>query len=906
MNKKMLAYILSFIMVLADFSVSNNQMQIYASSAETSGGGTWDCVWFGSYPQDEIISVTNEIKNANYNSSGEAVIGNKRYKRICETDALRSYNNGWYFDWSNGGDSNGYHYFEYQPIKWRILSNENGKALLLSDKVLDVCRYNNVFASVTWENCSLRSYLNSTFLSRAFNQDEKLAIVDSNIDNPSNPMKGTYCGNNTVDKVFALSMNDVTNSKYGFSTVYGSGTARVAYYSDFGYAMGIQDSQHIKKSGWLLRTLGCCTNDVSMVSTEGAICNGNDSVLGAEPVRPAITIDLSSNAWKGAGTVSESGTVNEIPFENYSDNISNGFELGKDNNSFIHSNQYDWCGFYQEKNYEIRDPFIRAKMINLCSGKGETSKILKEMSEEWGGSCYGIAQTIGMVYLEKMKITDVSDVNAENFYSISKKPYQNNKLISVINYYYLSQLLNNYGTKSKYCVSTYYSLLDKSVNVRGYKNVCNNSDFYRKLVNAVKSNYMVLLGYMEKKGSGHAIITCGGKQINDNTYEICLYDENNTGKFQYLTITNNNGKYSALYNGSDALIKELTSMFYVPFSAPITIKPLSISPVPEEMEEEDTITVSFPLNKKIKITNSEGEYLVFDEESIEGDMEIYSINSIVKDDESEIEIEIKDSDYITCTPLDDDMEAQIYSDDYYYSLETIGAEEIDISGENSIEIKGDEYSFGLSVGVDIENNTELFSVEGKSSDDINVSSSESVGGIKMDTEGKLEDVSIINMNFDGEKEILSNVSINEMKIDKEGKIDANIIEQEPTKQEPTTQDQNTKNTIIQVQRTTKVTEKANALVVINKPTKIKKLKLKNIRKKSLVITYRKAKNAKKYRIQISTDKNFKKNIKTKILSNLKYTFKKLAMGRTYYVRVRAINGKKIGDWCTKKKIKIKK
>ena len=42
-----------------------------------------------------------------------------------------------------------------------------------------------------------------------------------------------------------------------------------------------------------------------------------------------------------------------------------------------------------------------------------------------------------------------------------------------------------------------------------------------------------------------------------------------------------------------------------------------------------------------------------------------------------------------------------------------------------------------------------------------------------------------------------------------------------------------------------------------------------------------------YQVQVSTDKKFKKNVKSKKLSKTAYTFKKLKTGKKYYVRIRS-------------------
>lgn len=86
---------------------------------------------------------------------------------------------------------------EYQaqlsPIRWRVLDKEDGKVLLLSDKLLDSFAYNTnpaqeVLTDVTWENCSLRTFLNDEsengFLSM-FTEEERALILTTHLENKS-------------------------------------------------------------------------------------------------------------------------------------------------------------------------------------------------------------------------------------------------------------------------------------------------------------------------------------------------------------------------------------------------------------------------------------------------------------------------------------------------------------------------------------------------------------------------------------------------------------------------------------------------------------------------------------------------------------------------------------------------
>ncbi|MCR5815633.1 MAG: hypothetical protein K6F91_01980 [Ruminococcus sp.] len=63
-----------------------------------------------------------------------------------------------------------------------------------------------------------------------------------------------------------------------------------------------------------------------------------------------------------------------------------------------------------------------------------------------------------------------------------------------------------------------------------------------------------------------------------------------------------------------------------------------------------------------------------------------------------------------------------------------------------------------------------------------------------------------------------------------------------------------------------------------------------------------------YQVQISTDKNFKKGVKTYGVKKAK-TVSKLKSKKTYYVRIRAyklVNNKKYAcKWTTAKKVKCK-
>lgn len=95
-----------------------------------------------------------------------------------------------------------------EPIEWIILSIDGKKTLLLSKYALDAQPFNETYADVTWENCSLRSWLNKEFYESAFNKQERECIVLTTIDNgPSQNLTNPSpkADKNTKDRVFLLS-----------------------------------------------------------------------------------------------------------------------------------------------------------------------------------------------------------------------------------------------------------------------------------------------------------------------------------------------------------------------------------------------------------------------------------------------------------------------------------------------------------------------------------------------------------------------------------------------------------------------------------------------------------------------------------------------------------------------------
>lgn len=91
---------------------------------------------------------------------------------------------------------------------------------------------------------------------------------------------------------------------------------------------------------------------------------------------------------------------------------------------------------------------------------------------------------------------------------------------------------------------------------------------------------------------------------------------------------------------------------------------------------------------------------------------------------------------------------------------------------------------------------------------------------------------------------------------------------------------------------------AAPVVVASKPAQVKRVKAVNNATKSIKVTWKKAKGAKSYQVKVGNKKYNAKKTNAKI--------KKLAVGKTYKVQVRAKNAAGFGKWSKAVKVTIKK
>ena len=96
-----------------------------------------------------------------------------------------------------------------EPIEWVVLAEEDGRMLLISRYILDGVPYHTEYKDVTWETCSLRAWLNDDFYNSAFDAEEQSHILSTVISNPDNEYISVPGGNDTEDKLFLLSVDEL-------------------------------------------------------------------------------------------------------------------------------------------------------------------------------------------------------------------------------------------------------------------------------------------------------------------------------------------------------------------------------------------------------------------------------------------------------------------------------------------------------------------------------------------------------------------------------------------------------------------------------------------------------------------------------------------------------------------------
>lgn len=178
-----------------------------------------------------------------------------------------------------------------EKIGWIVLTKTQEKALLISQKALDSQPFDVDPESVldfvakftrgnTWKDSHLRKWLNKVFLNIAFNEEERLKILDSEI---------SLSGSNGIilDKLFCLSIQEV--GRYFHGPCMEHRKAKCTSYAKFNGAYRSPKGY----SWWWLRSPGDNPNYAAGVDCEGAVfAFGIDVGSCKYAVRPAMWVRI--------------------------------------------------------------------------------------------------------------------------------------------------------------------------------------------------------------------------------------------------------------------------------------------------------------------------------------------------------------------------------------------------------------------------------------------------------------------------------------------------------------------------------------------------------------------------------------------------------------------------------------
>ncbi len=146
---------------------------------------------------------------------------------------------------------------------WYVTDKADGICTLLCQGPVAYMQYNDTKTDITWENCSLRRWLNEDFYDSKFSDGEKAAIVTThNTFTEDDYHYESDCGNDTDDRVYLLSYTE---------------------------ALAVSDDSRDCGITWWLRTPGKYQYDTMIIGLRSPDTIGN-YVDSHAAVRPAIRV----------------------------------------------------------------------------------------------------------------------------------------------------------------------------------------------------------------------------------------------------------------------------------------------------------------------------------------------------------------------------------------------------------------------------------------------------------------------------------------------------------------------------------------------------------------------------------------------------------------------------------------
>lgn len=389
------------------------------------------------------------------------------------------------------------------------------------------------------------------------------------------------------------------------------------------------------------------------------------------------------------------------------------FQMERDNFKFSNAPQYFTKNYWTKYINKIKDKMDNSVNVDID----------EKMNEKWGGSCYGMCAVAALNKYENR-------LNFSNYQKDARVPYdlddpnKNEEVLSLINYYYLTQLLPDHDTleenqkKSFKKDQTYFAQkiveAAKKAEDSGIPSILEYNWWEKngKLLNGeeINKNPNNVIEY------AHAVLICGIEDDNNDLFKVKIYDPNVKRKTQSLTVSSNyrminyyttDGLFPRTFkfninagdNDKDTNNKNTNFMPYCITSGLDQIDLINI----EERDcnitrtKKDQATLTVPQSKAFSLTNSDGITYKMGEE---GPLSLLNgkVDSDTEEEKSKISFVLDDMDSYTFTPeTKEDLNVVFTLGDAYMEVygDKIESSVFDSSGK--ISLKGNDIKYNLAL-----------------------------------------------------------------------------------------------------------------------------------------------------------------------------------------------------------------
>lgn len=175
---------------------------------------------------------------------------------------------------------------------WLVFYVQDNRSLIVSEKIIEEKAYHNSGGDISWEECSLRKYLNGEFYDK-FSAAERAMIAETTIINDNNQWYGTSGSAATNDKIFLLSIEEVVRYCGDSEQLKDRPKLKPSYISDQYNSERIAENATGKASWWWLRSPGNRNDRAAIVDQVGYIYIDGSSVNNVYGgVRPALWLNF--------------------------------------------------------------------------------------------------------------------------------------------------------------------------------------------------------------------------------------------------------------------------------------------------------------------------------------------------------------------------------------------------------------------------------------------------------------------------------------------------------------------------------------------------------------------------------------------------------------------------------------